>query len=724
MDSRAAAQGVLPRSDWAAPQLVVEGRERPFRVLDVEGSEAIGAFYELALTFAPPEGGEDLPEVGDRASLEVSFGARTRTFHGIVRTFERGDTAGELPVHRAVLVPAAYVLSLREDCRIFQGRRAPEIIEAVLQAAGFTTRDYRLALARDYAVREHTTQYRESDWSFLRRLLQAEGMYAFLEHAGDHDALVFADMPSSHVRMSEPDTLTYRAGAGALEGGERIERFRHVEELRARSVVLRGHALRTPHAPFSGRAEQDGPAPAIYDAPVELDAPDRADALARQRLEAERASSAVASATSDCLAVQPGVVFTLRGHDASELDRDWLVTSVEHRLRSPAPGDASGAGGHYENRFTAMPAAVPYRDRARAPRPAIGIQTALVVGPAGQEVHCDDLGRVKVQFRWDREGRSDDRSSAWLRVSQAWAGAGHGALFVPRVGNEVLVDFVDGDADRPIVVGSVYDGVNAPPLALPESRTSAIIRATSTDDRRGHSELRFDAEKGREYVLLGSRRDLGVRVGQDKTETIAQHELLQVGGDREQNVRGCETVSVGGDRALGVGGTHAVTVGGVESRTIGAAEIVEVGADRSINVGGKSTEIVGEHLSLRVGGDKAESVKGDSRETVEGARELRASAIAVRAEHDLATTAGASQTSHADKTHRTSAGEIVEVICGEATITAHKDGTVTLIGKNVRLKVEGPVEIDGDSLTVKSRGPVNLHASGAVKVRGRGVNLN
>ncbi len=402
---------------------------------------------------------------------------------------------------------------------------------------------------------------------------------------------MFADAPASHRRLGEPETLAFRPDGGALGTGERAIRFRYVKELRARSVLLRGTAMRTPNAPFERRVDDGGAAPRVYDAPLELEAATDGERLARRRLEQAETAAGTAHAASDCLGIEAGVVFALRGHADGALDRDWLVTSVEHRVHLSA--DAGPGGLRYENGFTAIPSDVAYREPNRTAKPSVGVQTALVVGPQGQEVYADDLGRVKVQFRWDREGRHDDRSSSWVRVSQAWAGAGFGALDTPRVGNEVLVDFVDGDIDRPIVVGSVYDGVNLPPVPLPQDRTTAVIRATAPASGRGHSELRFETQTGREYVYLGSRRDLRVGVGQDKTEAIARHEHATIGADAERSVAGCETVAVGADRTLTVGAAHTVTVGEDETRTIAGAERADVGGDRFVTVGGASTAIVG-----------------------------------------------------------------------------------------------------------------------------------
>ncbi len=700
--------------------LLIDGHA-PLRVVSIDGKEALSTLFAFDLTLEAGDGPVPEGAIGERATLRIAHGTRTRTIAGILRTFEAGDADGSPARCRATLAPVAYVLALREDCRIFQGRRAPEILGAVLEEAGLTRRDYRLALGEGYPPREHKVQYRESDWNFLLRLMESEGIHCFFEHVGDREVLVFADAPGAHPKMSEPEVLRFQPAGGALRDGERVERFRHVQELRAGNVALKGHSFRTPRAVLEIQTALASGAASIHDAPPEFDAPEEGDRLARLRLEQEVVSGSAALATSDCLGLEPGTVFTLRDHGIDGLNRPWLVTSVEHHFTA-APGAETATS--YQNRFTAIPSDVPFRAKMRTPKPVVGIQTATVVGPAGQDIHCDELGRVKVQFSWDRTGQADDRSSSWIRVGQAWAGAGYGTLFIPRVGHEVLVDFAAGDPDRPIVVGSVYNGANLPPLSLPEDKTATILRSATSPGNEGQSELRMEARRGGENVQLVSFRDLGIRVGQDKAESVTRDETLRVGGDRERIVEGGESVGIAADRAIAVGGSQTRNVGGDESDTIGGDQEVNVGGDHSLSVTGESTEVVGEHLVVRVGGNRTETVIGSGRESVLGARSVVARSYALEVNERMQTQVAGDQEELVGGAKRTSAGEIVELICGEATITAHKDGTVTLVGKQVRVKVSGSVEVEGERLSVKSSGSVSVSAGGTVKVRGRGVNLN
>ena len=725
----------MPLATLALP---VDGVQLRLPIVALDGREALSSLFEFDLTLLADDASlDDVDVTGERVTLELDYGARSRTIHGIVRSFEKGESTEFVSTYRVTLSPSAYLLALREDCRVFQGRTAPEIIESVVTAAGFSSTDYRLSLHGAYLPREHAIQYRETDWSFLRRVLESEGIFCFFDHAADREVLVFADDTSAYRRMSGPEELPFwRQGSGHRDG-ERVRRFRHTKELRAGKVELRGHDFRSPQGLLESRAESGTTAIAIHDAPPAFDTYERGDRLARLRLAQETTRGGSARATSDSLGIEPGVVFRLTEHGVDALNRDWLVTSAEHRITPREDDDTyadidSMAGGHYENELSCIPADVPFRSTATTEKPRMGIQTAVVVGPPGQEVHCDELGRVKVQFHWDREGQNDDRSSSWLRVSQAWAGAGYGAMFVPRVGNQVLVDFADGDPDRPIIVGSVYDAKNLPPLALPQSRTATTFRTSSSPGDGDHSELLFDDQRGQEYVALRSSRDLTVGVARDKDESVARNESLQVGGDREKTVSGTEatrvgvmrTIDVGGGQSTNIGLDESVTVGGGQNTIVGGARSVEVGGIDALIVVGQKTEVIGEGLKLRVGGDRTEKIIGSSRHSTEGDHDTEAARYSLDVSERIRTTVSGDHEDHADGARRIHAGELVELVCGEATITAHKDGSVTLIGKNVRLKVAGPVEIEGDSLSVRSQGAVNVNAGGSVKVRGRSVKLN
>jgi type VI secretion system secreted protein VgrG len=363
----------------------IEGIASPLRVVAIEGREAISELYAFHVTIAVEDDHDHLDDlVGRKAKLRMDSGPRARTIHGVVSRVEEDDSQGPLFSLRVTLSPSAYLLSLRHDCRIFQDRTAPEVIEAVLRAAGFSEGDYRLFLHGTYRRREQCAQYRETDWSFLMRLLESEGIFCFFEQGDDgRDALVFADTEFVHPRIAEPSILPYRRAQGAIAAGEHVQRFRVADALRAGSVALRGHSFLKPQLQLESTARAG--AITIHDAPPAFDAPEVGDKLARLRMEQEDAARRVAHGESVCSALRAGHVFALSESSRDASNRDWLVTSVEHH--------ATVTG--YDNRFTCIPSDVPFRAQTQTPRPVVrGVQTAVVVGPPGETIHCDALGRV------------------------------------------------------------------------------------------------------------------------------------------------------------------------------------------------------------------------------------------------------------------------------------------------------------------------------------------
>ncbi len=346
-------------------------------------------------------------------------------------------------------------------------------------------------------------------------------------------------------------------------------------------------------------------------------APALVDRRARVALETEQATRRLADGSGTSSRFAAGATFTLAEHPRDAFNGDWLITSVTHHGGGPGKG--------YTNRFTAIPADVAFRPAQRTPKPtALGVQTAKVVGPPGEEIHTDAFGRVKVQFHWDREGQWDERSSCWIRVSQAWAGSGWGALFVPRVGTEVVVDFVEGDLDHPLILGGVYHGTNVPPYALPADRSASTFKSSSTPGGGGSNELRIEDRTGAERIYVHAERDLTVDVDRDHSTSVGNDETLRVGNDRDKSVDGDEREIIGHDRSIEVGGQHleriagdeSITVEGASEKTVGASLTESVGANRTLSVGGTQTEVIGAGLSILVRGEKSESIEATSAETV------------------------------------------------------------------------------------------------------------
>jgi len=324
------------------------------------------------------------------------------------------------------------------------------------------------------------------------------------------------------------------------------------------------------------------------------------------------------TAHSDCRRLVAGYTFTLDGHDRAAFNQEYVLTAVQHYGSQPeaAGAEAATSGGSnqavYENDVECIPKATPFRPPRTTPRPAIsGGQTAIVVGPSGEEIHTDKYGRVKVQFHWDRAGKYDDKTSCWVRVSQGWAGGGYGMMFLPRIGQEVIVDFLEGDPDQPIITGRVYNASQMPPLDLPAEKTRSTIKSSSSKGGGGANEIRFEDKKGDEQLLLHAEKDLNFRVKNDRREHVGNDRHLVVARDKIQKVERDEHSLVDRDQITEITRDHSLKVGKNQS--------IEIGADRSLTVTGDVHEAYKANHSQEVGSDLYLKAMGV---VIEGMKEL------------------------------------------------------------------------------------------------------
>lgn len=578
------------------------------RVVALRGTEAISALYEFEIDIAAGE--LDLAHVvGAPATLQLDGLGPPRLVHGEVCRLEYTGETRRHQLYRLVLVPRLWRLQHRHGCRVFQNRTTPEIVVAVLRAAGFARSDVRLDLTADYAPRNYCVQYRESDLAFISRLLEEDGIFYFFEHDDTRATLVLADHGNAHPPIPGDPTVWFHAG-GQQRDREHLTDLRLAEQVRPGRVSLRDFNFHEPAQllDVSARAGRDDDLE-IYDYPGEFqhpgsDGPHQGRALARLRLEELQVTRRRILGTGDCMRMTPGHHFTAAGHRRADLNTDLLITRVTHEGTQPqATGEDSGADAfRYRNHFECIPRDTPFRPPRITPRPFVhGIQSATVVGPAQEEIHVDEQGRVLVQFHWDREGRADEHSSCWVRVSQAWAGPGYGAVFIPRVGHEVLVDFIEGDPDRPIITGRVYHAGNTTPYPLPEEKTRSTIRTESSPGGGGYNELRFEDRKGDEEIFLHAQRDLREIVLHDNLREVKADQIFRVGGSQQITVTGDRSVTVTrGDESLTVcAGSSTttierdrrITVNSGDSELTVAAGTHTVTAMRAISTTSKSESV-------------------------------------------------------------------------------------------------------------------------------------
>lgn len=599
--------------------------------LAVEGAtlrEGLDAPFELTVdlvTRAPEADAAAL--LGGSCALSFQRRGVQARVCGVVTSVREGTDPEHQTHARLVVEPALAALRHRTDSRIFQNQTVPQILERVLGSGlGAFGRSFELRLDGDYPPREYTVQYRETDFDFAHRLMEEEGIAYTFEHEGEVEVMVLFDRPAHFLPLEGENgaTLRYQERRDeVLEHAEGASRFEQLTRIGPNRFVTRHFDWTHPSVPLTGTAEiEDAAWPALesyeHEAPLTFHSYDHTygghNSNEQLRLHAERARRDVRSCdgTASCLGLRPGRRFTLLGHPRADLDQDWSVSRSETRYLAHA-GEAS----NLQTRFECSPADVPWRPALVRDRPRImGVQTATVVGPTGEEIHTDPHGRVKVQFHWDREGRRDDHSSCWIRVMQTMGGPGWGFSFIPRIGMEVVVTFVEGDPDRPLVTGVVYNAENPPPYDYPAEKTRLTLKTSSTPGGAGFNELRFEDRAGSEEIWLHGEKDWNTLIKNDLSRVVGRHEVqevaknrsrvvgedeqVEIGRSRSKKVTVDETEEVGNNRTRVVNNQESVTIGTVRSKVVGTDEVVQIGANASQTIGANLVQSVGQNLTQTI----------------------------------------------------------------------------------------------------------------------------
>lgn len=544
---------------------------------EMTGHEAVSQLFEFRLRLLSERDDIDprkiiaKPAVLRIETWSADHMGGERHWNGVVSRFQRtgrvtSPDGQDLYSYECDIVPWFWFMTQHEDCRIFQNKSAPDIIETLFDEFGYN--DYKLELSDTHPPLEYCTQYHETTFDFISRLIEREGIHYYFRHNEGEEArhiLVFTDNRDNNPKL-EPDELPFHH-AGTAEGFDAIRTLSRSEQMRTRKVTVHGwdYAKKsvlgdnTPTVLSIG-SDRDLERYRYPGEFVDTDAPKR---YSKVIMEAEEASHLRFRGDSQIRTLAPGHTFTLYDHLFDDFNIEYMVLSVWHHGRNNLTGE-SGAS-EYANEFTLQPHEVVYRAPLTTPPGLVrGPQTALVVGPSGEEIYTDEAGRVKVRFHWDRrvDGRQtnmpDDKATCWIRVAQMWAGNGYGSMFIPRIGNEVVVDFLEGDPDQPIIIGSVYNGINAPPLNLPGEATRSTIKTLSSKGGGTFNELRFEDKAGSEEIFLNAGWDLQMRtehdstthVGNDSHSIIANDRFEQVDGETHEKIARNRTVNIDGEDHL------------------------------------------------------------------------------------------------------------------------------------------------------------------------------
>ena len=523
--------------------------------------------------------------------------------HGIIRQFSRHDRGHHHTFYSLQLVPALERLSLRHNSRIFQQKTVPEIITILLQEMGIE--EYAFALRREMAPREFCVQYRETDLDFLHRIAAEEGIiYSFEHEAGKH-VLLFSDVSEALPKLPEP--LLYHRNAGGERAHVAISTFTQHQRTEFSHAELRDYSFKKPQYSLSNTA-QDHSAPwqsyEYFDAPGRYKSDVTGRPFSQIRLEYLRRRTNRAEGESDQAQLQAGIRFQLLGHDDLALNREWLTVSVHHEGEQPqALEEEAGSGATtYHNHFEVIPADKVWRAQPQ-PKPLVdGPMIATVVGPAGEEIFCDDYGRVKVHFAWDRLSQQNDHSSCWIRVSQGWAGSQYGFMALPRVGHEVIVSFLNGDPDQPIITGRTYNVSNLPPYRLPENQTRTVFK-TKSHRGEGFNELSFDDKQDNELVYLKAEKNMQVQVKNSQDIQIAYDTTTQIGHDEYRSIAHDRHLTVEGQQQHMTQGDHIAQVQGDKHDSVEGDWAQKIMGALGINADGELTLKSNSKITLQVGGN-------------------------------------------------------------------------------------------------------------------------
>jgi type VI secretion system secreted protein VgrG len=652
-------------------------------------SERLSGLFEYTLELLAADHDIKFEDVlGDNFTVRYELpGDDTRYFNGFVSHFRHVGQKREFAFYRATLRPWLWFLTRTADCRIFQKMTVPDIAKQVFRDHGFT--DFEERLKGSYREWEYCAQYRETDFNFISRLLEQEGIYYFFTHEDGKHKLILADSYSAHeaypgygeILLRSPDQPTHEENIHSWETRKTVlpglcalnayDFEKPKADLKVQAPVSREHAM----ANFE-----------IYDLGEYLERGD-GENYAKVRIEELQVEHEIAEGEGDAGGLAVGYLMTLAEHPRSDQNKEYLVTAASYELSSG--GYESGGGGEnapeYRCTFTAMDASQQFRAPRVTPKPIIaGPQTAVVVGPNGEEICTDKYGRVKVHFHWDRYGKTDDTSSCWVRVAQVWAGKSWGGMQIPRIGQEVIVEYLEGDPDQPIITGRVYNADNMPPYELPGNETLSGIKSNSCKGGAGFNEFRFEDKKGEEQIFMQAEKNLDLRVKNDRYETIENKRHLVVEVDKIEHVKN--------DRHETVDNHH----------------LEKIGGDRNLDIKGKEAKAVTESLSLTVDGDVAHVYKKNHSEQVTDDYYLKGKNVVIEGTTNVTVKVGKSY-----------------IAIESSGIEIGTTGKIVLDAKqNVEIKAGIGAKIEGKANAELKSAMTKVEGSGIAEVKGGLVKIN
>jgi len=717
-----------------------------FRLIEFAGHEATSDLFEFELTCTSTR-----ERIAPDQALGQAFSVAChlddgglRHFNGQCTGFRADGLSGRDAFrYRVTLSPWLWYAGRRTDCRIFQNKSVVEIANEVLAPYPFPVR---WLTAADYSPWTYCVQYRESDLNFLMRLLEQEGLWFWFDHAAGEHTLVITDDIGLAQPLPGAETIPFRPRDGARPDYDHLAQVADSGQATSGRFAARDYNFIQPGADLltTGELVPDHPHSdyEVFEFPGEYASLGEGLPFARVRMEELAAGRHRVHVQGPVRGLAPGRLFTLQRHPVAACNREHLVLACRYRFTD---NDYASGGGEAEVQASAEvhPSDRPYRPRRKTRKPrSHGPDSAVVTGPAGQEIHTDEHGRVKVQFHWDRYGRRDENSSCWIRVSHPWAGSGFGGVHIPRIGQEVIVDYLNGDPDQPIIVGRVYNTMQPHPWGLPEnaSQSGFLTRSTLGGNAETANALRFEDKRGEEQLWIHAERNQDIEVEhdethwvgndrsktidrdetthvkRDRTETVDRDETIAVHGERTETVDGNETITIHSNRRERVDGNESISIGGNRTENVERNETVGIDGNRSKTVGRNETDRIGRNWSIKVAKVKTETIGMASMQNVGLGkmtnvglgynRNVGAMMVSVvgLSRND---TVGRSHTARVGDTYTLTAGggaslvmdrDSILIEVGKSRIVLESGGTITLEGTQISIKGDTLVDIDGKKI--------------------------
>lgn len=580
-------------------------------------------------------------------SVDLADGQQ-RHFNGFVTRFAYLGRQGRYVRYQATVRPWLWFLTRSSDCRMFQEKSVVDIVKSVF--ADYSIADFEFRHSGTYTARTYCVQYRETDFNFVSRIMEEEGLYYYFRSTAGRHVMVITDGDSGHDPVGGYERVRFDPTEdSAMRRREMIYEWFVTGEVQSGAVALNDFNFEKFGKSTSGglkvRSAIGNPHPQgeleLYDYPGRYDDSDAGGELAKVRIQSLHAQYERAVAGTQARGLFPGSLFTLSEHPRGDQNREYLVVSAGYTLVNAgyeAIPDAT-VEPVMDCRLSVLGAPHAYRADRRAPKPIVhGPQTAIVTGPAGEEIHTDKYGRIKVQFHWDREGKNDETSSVWIRVAQGWAGKGWGMMVLPRIGMEVVVTFLEGDPDRPLVTGCVYNADKMPPYTLPDDKTRSTIKSNSSKGGAGFNEIRFEDKKDAEEIFVHAEKDYNrivmnddtLKVGfekkdkGDQTIAIYHDQSLDVGNDRKVHVKNNQSAAIDQDMSTKVGNDQSLEVGASQKIKVGTTCVIEANTSIELKVGASSIKIEPARITIKsveiaIQADAMMAIKAGAVMTVEGA---------------------------------------------------------------------------------------------------------